>query len=157
MSQRGRPPSKFIADHFTKGNALSNNSHRFLWCCKYCPEDNPRIEGRDNRLYLHITNPKECPNAPREVRHQGLIILANKGKVVSGTSIFSSLDKSSSSSSHSEPTIPDNNVSMEPIASQSTSPSLIVAKKRKQNTLDYFVDRPLSESQKSDADVKLFR
>jgi len=155
-SKGGRPPPKFYTENFRQLEAVGNNSNRFFWACLHCSADSEssglgsHIEGRDNRLYKHIAEPRLCPAAPTKARQEARQIMAGKGHVYLDVPVISSsanpdLDVTTGTSA--------NNLVSEPAITAQT----VAAKKRKGGTLDYFVDHALSEKQIDEAHVKLFR
>ena len=85
------------------------------------------LQHRDNKLLNHLKDPKQCPEASKEDRNEALKALMLKGG----------------------------------LAPETATPGAILeaggSKKRKGGTLDGYVDHPMSEAQKNDADVKLLR
>ena len=149
----GRPPPKIITDNFTEIEKVDNKSNRKFWRCNHCLEDSrtgQRIEGRDNRCLLHLTNPKDCPNAPQAVRHKARQALIQKG-IQQEVPLFGDAN---ATSSMSDAGIPDD------VGASTASSAVMVVKKRKlgdNTSLDGFVDHALTPLQQQNADVKLFR
>lgn len=141
----GRPTNHFLSTHFTKLEKKSNKSNRYFWDCNYCSHANTagrQIEGRDNKLLLHIIDTKACPNAPVAVRQEARVNLMQKGHLGPGSGPI----LASPASSH------DSNAVVGPS-------EVTTVKKRKggPGTLDHYVDHALSPQQKAEADVKFFR
>jgi hypothetical protein len=84
----GRPPAKILTDNFTELEKVDNKSRRKFWKCNYCTAttgNGQHIEGRDNRCLLHLTNPKDCPDALQFVRNEARKALMQKGTVIGQT------------------------------------------------------------------------
>lgn len=144
----GRPPSKFVQDHFKKGREVPNDSRRFYYHCLYC-NDETEIQHRDNELATHITSSKACPNAPQRAREEGLRELLRKGKVSRdqvGQPLL--LDAESSNNQKESSAVAGNSVD-----------AVIPSKKRRRRspTLVGWVDVGLSERQIGEANLALFR
>ena len=151
----GRPPAKIITENFTEIEKLDNKSNRKFWKCNYCSDDSPagqRIEGRDNRCLLHLTDPKSCPDAPPKVRQDARLALMQKG-IHQEVPLFG--DAATALSINDSAGTSDADVS-EPA---SVASSLVVVKKRKLGrvSLDGYVDHALTPSQQEIANIKLFR
>lgn len=154
----GRPPAKIISTHFERLEKLPNKSGRYYWKCNYCadPEGNGlRLEGRDNVLLQHLSNPRSCPNASPEVRNEARRALTTKG-VTDANNASVPLFRAQSTSSAGDA----NDADVVVIGQSSTN--AIVTKKRKnisgQPTLiDKFVDHGMTTLHQRTADIKLFR
>ncbi|KAG1822474.1 uncharacterized protein BJ212DRAFT_804320, partial [Suillus subaureus] len=84
----GRPPARIITDNSTELERVNNKSRRKFWKCNYCTPTSgsgQRIEGRDNCCLLHLTNPKECPDAPSSTRNEARKVLMQKGAAIGQT------------------------------------------------------------------------
>lgn len=73
-SQGGRPTAKFVDAHFKKKHLQDNKSRKWVVSCNYCKAE---LLHRDNRCAHHISNRKECPDAPEFARQQALFKLKN--------------------------------------------------------------------------------
>lgn len=71
-SQGGRPTAKFVDAHFKKKHLQDNKSRKWVVSCKYCKAE---LLHRDNRCAHHISNRKECPDAPEFAWQQALFKL----------------------------------------------------------------------------------
>ena len=144
MSKSGRSTQKFYTAHFKQGRKVGNNSGRYFWKCNYCGDDAPEREGRETKLFKHILSHDECPNAPAHARVDARLQLIAKGNIpVQSGSLFNagSVDSPLSSGAEDHP-----------------ESSLAVSKKRKkQGTLEGFVDHALNESQQQSANLKFLR
>jgi len=149
----GRPPPKIITDNFTELEKVDNKSNHKFWRCNHCLEDSQtgqHIEGHDNHCLLHLTNPKECPNAPQTVRHKAQQALIQKG-IQQEVPLFGDVN-ATLSTSNAITGIPDN------VSASMASSAVVKKRKLGDNTLlDGFVDHALTPLQQQNADVKLFR
>lgn len=158
----GRPPNKFVQDHFIKGRGVDNDSKRFYYHCYYC-NDERELQHRDSRLALHLTSFEDCPNAPESARTAGFQEILRKGKVSQGeigqpllplpptdTSGSHNLDSEASNASGTSATV---------TVPVDVSAVMIPSKKRRSqaSTLAGWVDVGLTERQISDANLALFR
>jgi hypothetical protein len=103
--------------------------------CNHCPNDSNRLQNRDNKHVKCLADPKQCPNAPAEVRKQALIYLA--GKNASDTIFVSA--------SH---TMTPAEMGNDAMSTVDATTALVPVKKRKLGTLAGMVDYPLSEVRK---------
>ncbi|KAG0699328.1 hypothetical protein DFH29DRAFT_787104, partial [Suillus ampliporus] len=118
--------------------------------CNYCTPTSgsgQRIEGRDNRCLLHLTNPKECPDAPPSVRNEARKALLQKGAAFGQTEAPLFRDT------------PASDVAEINGNSQSDVGTSTIVKKRKSGagTLDNYVDHTSTPVQRETANLKLFR
>jgi hypothetical protein len=108
------------------------------------------FEGRDNHCLLHLTNPKECPNAPQTVCHKAQQALIQKG-IQQEVPLFGDVN-AALSTSNAITGIPDD------VSASMASSAVVKKRKLGDNTsLDGFVDHALTPLQQQNADVKLFR
>jgi len=142
---RGRPAAPIIQANFTVIEKVDNKSHRYWYKCNHCADGTggSRIQGRDNNHVKHLTDPKKCPNAPEDVRKEARIFLAGKG----GQHAFFGISSAAGTSV-------DTAISLD---SSPPTNSVVVAAKKRKSTLDGFVDYPLTPTQQSRANIKLFR
>ena len=155
----GRPPAKIISMHFERLEKLANKSGRYYWKCNYCTDSEGnglRIEGRDNVLLQHLSNPRSCPNASPEVHNEARRALATKGATDADNATVPLFRAQSTSSAG------DANDADVVVVGQSSTTNAIVTKKRKnmsgQPTLiDKFVDHGMTTLHQRTADIKLFR
>ena len=55
-----------ISGHFAEVRTVENKSNCKYYECNHC--DNPlKIENRDNKYLLQLSDPSKCPNAPEDV------------------------------------------------------------------------------------------
>lgn len=66
----------FYKDNFKIIDRQQNKSNKYWVECNYCPGS--KLNHRDNRLLQHITDSTLCPNAPINIRVQGLRMLNEK-------------------------------------------------------------------------------
>ncbi|KAJ7593573.1 hypothetical protein C8J56DRAFT_1043379 [Mycena floridula] len=78
MSGSGRQASDLYTANFTRLELRPGKSRRYDWSCNHCTEGSETIEGRDNKLAIHLSNPKACPNAPSSVREAARVFLMGK-------------------------------------------------------------------------------
>ena len=140
----GRKHPAIVSSNFMVIEKKNDKSNRYWLQCNHCPDDSNRLQNRDNKHIKHLADPKQCPNAPAEVRKQALIYLAGKN---ASDAIFVS-------ASHTTTPADMGNDEMSTVEATT---ALVPVKKRKSRTLAGMVDYPLSEVQKARADVKLFR
>ncbi|KAG1763650.1 hypothetical protein EV702DRAFT_922308, partial [Suillus placidus] len=121
--------------------------------CNYCTPTSgsgQRIEGQDNRCLLHLTNPKECPDAPSSVRNEAHKVLMQKGTAVGQTEapLFRDTPTSDVAETNSNSQSDDVGTS-----------TVTVIKKQKAGagTLDNYIDHTLTPVQRETANLKLFR
>jgi hypothetical protein len=134
----GRPPPSIVTANFTQLEKVDNKSNRHWWKCNHCADGGAgaHIQGRDNNHIKHLTDTKKCPNCPPGIRKDARISLAGKG--VKDTFL--------------DP------ITAVPSCSGDESSSVMMAVKRKRpDTLNGFVDYPLTEAQQARANIKLFR
>jgi hypothetical protein len=116
------------------------------------PEDSrtrQHIEGHDNCCFLHLTNLKDCPNAPQTVCHKAWQALIQKG-IQQEVPLFGDANAALSTS---DAGTPDN------VDASMTNSAVVAVKKQKLGdnmSLDGFVDHGLTPLQQQNADVKLF-
>jgi hypothetical protein len=149
----GRPPAKILTDNFTELEKVNNKSHRKIWKCNYCTPtsgNGQRIEGQDNRCLLHLTNPKDCPDAPPFVRNEARKALMQKGAAIGQMEAPLFRDCSAPDGT------PETNGNSPP---DTVGTAVVATKKRKSGsgTLDNFVDCSLNTTQQETANLKLFR
>jgi hypothetical protein len=149
----GRPPAKILTDNFTELEKVNNKSRRKIWKCNYCTPtsgNGQRIEGRDNRCLLHLTSPKDCPDAPPFVRNEARKALMQKGAAIGQMEAPLFRDCSAPDGT------PETNGNSPP---DTVGTAVVATKKRKSGsgTLDNFVDCSLNTTQQETANLKLFR
>src|SRR5882757_5166699 len=137
----GRPPAKILTDNFTELEKVNNKSRRKIWKCNYCTPtsgNGQRIEERDNRCLLHLTNPKDCPDAPPFIRNEACKALMQKGAAIGQTEALLFRDSSTLDG------IPETNG-----PSDAAGAAVVTTKKRKSGpgTLDNYVDASLNAMQ----------
>ncbi|KAG1750470.1 uncharacterized protein EDB91DRAFT_1031367, partial [Suillus paluster] len=120
--------------------------------CNYCTPTSGSgqcIEGQDNHCLLHLTNPKECPDAPSSIRNEAHKVLMQKGVAIGQTE--APLFHDTPASDVAETNGNGN--------SQSDVGTSTVIKKRKAGvgTLNNYVDHTLTPVQRETANIKLFR
>ncbi|KAJ6591877.1 hypothetical protein B0H10DRAFT_2233193 [Mycena sp. CBHHK59/15] len=152
VSAPGRKAPDFNNNHFTCLEPKGGKSNRYYWKCKYCG-DNPNshgahIEGRDNNLLNHIQDNRKCPNAPTTARAEALRILASK-KPLTEPAATESASPGSTVIDADAITAPNDAASAPPVAEKRT--------KRRQGTLDNYVNQPMTIAQKDNADRKWLR
>ena len=55
-----------VSGHSTEFGTVESRSNHKYYECNYC--DNPlRIENKDNKCLLHLSNSSKCPDAPEDV------------------------------------------------------------------------------------------
>jgi hypothetical protein len=147
----GRPPPKIITNNFTEIEKVDNKSNHKFWRCNHCKDSQTgqHIEGRDNCCLLHLTNLKDCPNAPQTVCDKAQQALIQKG-IQQEVPLFKDANTASSTSDASTP---------DDIDASMTNSALVVVKKWKlgdNTSLDGFIDHALTLLQQQNADVKHF-
>lgn len=65
----------FIDVHYILAGKKDNKSNRYLYTCRYCPDNTGKIEHRDNRLLIHLT---KCPATPGDVKARASAKLITK-------------------------------------------------------------------------------
>jgi hypothetical protein len=149
---RRLPTPKDHHQQFYRDKKVNNKSNHKFWRCNHCPEDSwtgQHIEDRDNHCLLHLTNPKDCPNAPQTVHHKAQQALIQKG-IQQEVPLFGDANAVSSTSDARTPDDVDASI---------TNSALVVVKKQKlgdNTSLDGLVDHALTPLQQQNADVKLF-
>jgi hypothetical protein len=148
-SMAGRPPNKILTSNFQRLEKKDNQSNRYIWECNHCPSGatGARIEGRDNRPFLHLIDPIACPNAPSEVRHEARLLLMDKGLLQTDSGPILSPLPSSASSHNSESSLD----------AASDAGCVMPIKKRKGGKLDQYIIPVLTREQEAEANVKFFR
>jgi hypothetical protein len=147
----GRPPAKILTDNFTELEKVNNKSHRKVWKCNYCTSttgNGQHIEGRDNHCLLHLTNPKDCPDAPQFVHNEAWKALMHKGTAIGQTEVPLFWDATTFNG-------PESNVDSQ--SSATTSSTVAVKKQKSGRTLDNYVDCGMNPTQQETANLKLFR
>ena len=71
----GRPTDKFIEAHFKKKERLNNNTRKWRVICVHCESE---LTHRNDKCAEHISDIKNCPNAPEHARTQALLKLAQR-------------------------------------------------------------------------------
>ncbi|KAG2362574.1 hypothetical protein BDR07DRAFT_1284347, partial [Suillus spraguei] len=100
--------------------------------CNYCTSTSGSgqcIEGRDNHCLLHLTNPKECLDAPPSVCNEACRVLLQKGAAIG--------------------------LIEAPLFCDSDTPACY-HQKRKSSTLNNYVDHTLTAVKRETANMKLF-
>ena len=107
------------------------------------------MEHRDKRLFLHISKVEKCPSAPWEVRREAWVIMAS---VVGGGTVEPATSAPGPSSSGTQEDPID-------LASGGENKGTPAKKKKIGGNADIksFLDRPLSENEKKQADQYLVR
>ncbi|KAJ7666863.1 hypothetical protein DFH06DRAFT_984298, partial [Mycena polygramma] len=141
-------PSDFTTNHFTRLEKKAGKSNRWFWKCKGCGDDPNsagfRIEGRDNKLATHISDPRQCPHASSASRAEALRLMASKKPLVVAEGSTSD----------------DMVIDVDAITSPEPSAASVPNKKRKANTqgtLNGYIDQAMTETQKNNADRKFLR
>jgi hypothetical protein len=146
----GRPPAKILTDNFTELEKVNNKSCQKFWKCNYCTAttgNGQHIEGRDNCCLLHLTNPKDCPDAPQFVCNEAWKALMQKGTAIGQTEVPLFWDTTTFNG-------PESNGDSR---SGATTSSTVAVKKRKSSgTLDNYVDCGMNPTQQETAYLKLF-
>ncbi|KAF9231856.1 hypothetical protein BU15DRAFT_34292, partial [Melanogaster broomeanus] len=125
----GRPISTFIEANFTRGDKVPNKSNRYYWKCNHCGNlDN------SNGLQIQGRDNKlphhiadSCSRAPAELHQEARTFIFTK--------IRSTQDQSGTT----------------------LSEAVIPIKKRKKESLDGYVDHPLTKEQSTQANVRLLQ
>ena len=75
-----------VSGHFTEVGAVENKSNHKFYECNHC-DDPSKIENRDSKCLLHLSDPNKCPNAPEDV-HKAAVqsIQGKKQPVTNGES-----------------------------------------------------------------------
>jgi hypothetical protein len=81
----GKNCPTIATSNFTYLEKKDDKSNRYWLECKHCPTGSDRLQNHDNKHIKHLADPKQCPNAPADVRKQALIYLVGKN---AGDSIF---------------------------------------------------------------------
>lgn len=161
---RGRKPPPIYTENFTRLESVGNKSNRYYWKCKWCGDNEKsrgaRVEGRDNKLLNHLTNPRECPGAPSSVRSQAFNIIRTKCPV--DPLDVPLPDEAAEEKSVWDPhvTASSDNPSGEGASTTDASAASAALVKRKRaatGALEKFWDRPMTEEQMEHAHVKLLR
>ena len=120
--------------HFVKTGKLGNSSNRSKYKCKHCTDHAQEIKHRNNKLLNHL---KDCKNATTGARREALTILMKKSNLVINTPVTNS----------------------ESSTRTAASINIVTNKGSKKRTqaLGGYVDYPMLDSQKNEADVKLLR
>ena len=121
-----------VSGHFTEVGAVENKSNHKYYECNHC--DNPlKIENRDKKHLLHLSDPSKCPNAPEDVcKAVAQAIQGKKQPITNGESQL--------------------------ILQAHLGNQLEVSKKRKgSGSLQSWVDTALTPVWQNNADIKLFQ
>jgi hypothetical protein len=142
----GRPVDRILGDNFTEVGMVANKSGRKYWKCNHC--DTPhgqKIEGREQRPIIHLSDPTKCPGAPPHVHQAAHTHLMAKGSMPATASAAILPDLGNTGQSASDAT--------SLAVTQVTQPT----KKRKGASMDAYADVALTDAHKADADLKFFR
>ncbi|KAF9241820.1 ribonuclease H-like domain-containing protein [Melanogaster broomeanus] len=127
----GRPVASFVDANFTRCDKVLNKSGRYYWKCNFCGnEDGSKgasIQGRDNSLPKHII---DCAAAPSEIRQEARTFIMGKTRLLTQSSVTTDV---------------------------TTSEAIAPIRKRKKETLDGFVDYPLTKEQTEEANSRLLQ
>jgi hypothetical protein len=117
--------------------------------CNYCHTPDAVVEHRELKCTEHLSKCDQCPNAPEPVRKEALKRLATKRGVLSSAPID---ELGSPVNPH---VVSDDND--DGILTKKGKAVDGTAMKRKQGTMDTFVDRGLSNEEKAQVDFVLLR
>ncbi|KIK76489.1 hypothetical protein PAXRUDRAFT_28960 [Paxillus rubicundulus Ve08.2h10] len=131
MAAIGRPVASFIDANFTHCDKVLNKSGHYYWKCNFCGNkdgsNGAHIQGRDNSLPKHII---DCAAAPSEICQEARTFIMGKTQSVTQSSVT-----------------PD----------VTTLEAIAPVRKWKKETLDGFIDYPLTKEQTEDANSKLLQ
>ena len=139
-----RAPHPLISGHFQEVGSVQNKSNRKYYECKYC--DNPKkIENRDNKCLIHLSDAGKCPNTPEDVRKAALQAIKGKRQSIEGKIIESVFQDDPHG---------DNDIGMDSDVAYGSSSS---SRKRKAPSgVQSWVDNALTPAQQEKANIKLF-
>ncbi len=151
-TKSGKPPDKFIYEHFTKKEQVVK-SKRWKVECKYCP-GSVIVEHRDSRCLNHMIN--NCKNVPADAKREARIRLMKRAgieiKIGNGSDKEMQVDNAGISDVASNATAESSNKRQR--FSKSASPAVSVTGKR---NLDAFLDRAMSDAEQDKSNLKMMR
>ncbi|KAF9234431.1 ribonuclease H-like domain-containing protein [Melanogaster broomeanus] len=138
--QWGRPVPAVITANFTRLDKVDNKSNCYFWKCNLCGDTEgstgTKIQGRENNLPKHLT--EYCTAAPPDVRREARNFIASKTR-----SAVMVPDSTSSSASQDPSTM--------------TMAAIVPMGKQKKQSLDGYIDYPLTKEQSNIANSQLLQ
>jgi hypothetical protein len=132
----------FETANFTQSFKKPGKTNRWVYNCNHCHE---KVEHREARLLVHLSDRKTCPGASIEIRTSALAYLAQSRGATEATAPMLTLEVVT-------PVPAGGNG-----AEAGQEPPLKKARIAKQSSLNAYVDRPMSSEEKEAADLALLR